>query len=101
MKSILEQFAYGNINPSDGAIPKGSRYERILNSANNAENKIAAALDGELQELFSKYVNEQGEAVSIAETDKFIFGYRLGVLMTMEVFTGREHTIFGADLWQG
>ena len=98
MKSILEQFALGNINPSEGSIPKGSHFERIFNSANDAENQLAAALDGELKDLFDRYVNEHSEAACISENDKFIFGYRLGVLMTMEVFIGKEHTIFGADL---
>jgi hypothetical protein len=35
------------------------------------------------------------EALSISCTHKFIYGYRLGVLMTMEVFNGSEDAIYG------
>ena len=94
MKSILHEFAYGNINPSDGSIKKGTRYERINSSANNKEGELLAILDGDLKNLFVKYTAEMAEATHTAETDKFIYGYRLGVLMTMEVFRGREDAIF-------
>ena len=99
MKSILEQFAFGNINPSNGTIPKGSYYERITNESSDIENKLLAALDGQLKESFIKYTGLRGEAIHISETDKFIYGYRLGVLMTMEVFKCKEDTIFGAEVW--
>ena len=31
----------------------------------------------------------------LANKDKFIYGYRLGVLMTMEVFNGKEDLAVG------
>ena len=100
MKSILQEFAYGNINPSVGDIKKGTKYERINNSSNDKETLLLAKLEGELKEIFIKYTGEMGQATLIAETDKFIFGYRLGVLMTMEVFTGIEDSIFGTEVWK-
>ena len=98
MKNILEEFAYGNINPSVGSIKKGSYYERIVGEVNDRENKLLSSLEGEQREVFIKYTGKQSEAIHIAETDKFILGYRLGVLMTMEVFKGREDSIFGAEV---
>ena len=100
MKSILKQFAYGNINPSVGDITKGSKYERINSSANDKETLLLTKLEGELKEIFIKYTGEMAESTLIAATDKFILGYRLGVLMTMEVFTGLEDAIFGGEVWQ-
>ena len=99
MKSILEQFAYGNINPSEGEIKKGSRYERICISASSKENTLLAALEGDLLDTFNRYTNEMAEAAIMAETDKFIYGYRLGVLMIMEVFQHKADSIFGAEVW--
>ena len=99
MKSILEQFAYGNINPSEGEIKKGSRYERICNSTNDMENALLAVLEGDLLDTFKKYINEMAEAATMAETDKFIYGYRLGVLMTTEVYQRKVDSIFGAEVW--
>ena len=82
MKNILLEFAYGNINPSVGDIKKGLKYERLNNSAKDKETLLLSALEGEIKEIFIKYTGEMTEATNIAETDKFILGYRLGVLMT-------------------
>ena len=97
MKSILEAFAYGNINPNDGFFKKDSRYGRIIKTISESEEKLLAMLDGEPKELFMQFSSAQLESNSISNTDKFIYGYRLGMLMTMEVFTGanREEVIFG------
>ena len=54
-------------------------------------------LDGEPKELLIKFSGAQLEANSISNTEKFIYGYRLGVLMTMEVFADREDAIFGRE----
>ena len=97
MKSILEAFAYGEINPDMGIIKKGSRYEQVIKTISDSEEKLLSMLDGEPKELLIKFSGAQLEANSIAGIDKFICGYRLGVLMTMEVFTGREDAIFGGE----
>ena len=60
-----------------------------------AENKLTAGLDDGLQETMKEYINHQAEANLISTTDSFIYGYRLGVLMTMEVFNGNDNAIFG------
>ena len=97
MKSILENFAYGNIDPNIGTFKKDSKYGRIAKTISDCEQKLLSMLDGEPKELFMQFSSAQLEANTISNTDKFIYGYRLGVLMTMEVFTGREDAIFGTD----
>jgi len=97
LKSILEAFAYGNIDPNVGTIKKGSRYERVIKTLSDSEEKLLPMLDGEAKELLIKFSSAQAEANAISNLDKFIYGYRLGVLMTMEVFTGREDEIFGGE----
>ena len=95
MKNILEDFAYGNINPDVGTIKKGSKYEHVMQTIADSEKRLLNMLDEESKELFIKCLSLQSEANAISNTDKFIYGYRLGVLMTMEVFKGREDEIFG------
>lgn len=94
MKSILEEFAYGNISPNISAIKKDSPYARAVEIIESNENKLLSKLEDELKESFRKLMNAQSEAVAISNTDKFIYGYRLGVLMTMEVFNGTDDIIF-------
>ena len=97
MKTILENFAFGNINPDVGSITRGSHYDKTMKALVENENKLSDELDGELAEIFKLYSDLQLEAAQITNTDKFIYGYRLGVLMTMEVFIGRNDAIFGRD----
>jgi len=61
------------------------------------EEKLLSALDVEPKELFIKFSPAQLEANAISNNDKFIYGYRLGVLMTMEIFTGTSNAIFGGE----
>ena len=89
MTSILEEFASGNIDPFEGTIKKGSRYECILQTAYDCEEKLMSALDGELKETLRRFIETQSESSSIDGNNRFINGYRLGVLMTMEVFNGQ------------
>ena len=95
MKSILEEFARGNINPNVGSVKRGSEYDRLGKALVEAENKITAGIGEELQDTMKQYIDLQGDTNLIANIDSFIYGYRLGVLMTMEVFNGKENAIFG------
>ena len=94
VKSILEEFALGNINPSVGSVTKGSHYDLVTKSVSESEEILMVELEGKLQEIFSKYVEAHAEANQISNTDNFIYGYRLGVLMTMEVFSGKSEGVF-------
>jgi len=93
MSSILEEFACGDV----GCFKKGSHYGRTMKILCETEDRLMSVLDGELKETFKKHVDAQAESNLITGIDKFIYGYRLGVLMTMEVFSGREDAIFGSN----
>lgn len=95
MKSILEEFARGNISPDVGYFRKDSHYGRTMRILSENEEKLLSALDGDLKEFLQKFSDAQAEINLLSGIDKFIYGYRLGVLMTMEVFNGSEEAIFG------
>lgn len=95
MKSILKEFAYGNINPSIGTIKKGSKYERVMQTISDNEERLLSMLNGEAKELLVKFSSAQLEATAISNDDKFIYGYRLGMLMAIEVFKGIPDAIYG------
>jgi len=95
MSSILEEFARGNISPDVGCFKKDSQYGRTMKTLCETEDRLMSVLGGELKETFKQHVDAQAESNLITGIDKFIYGYRLGVLMTMEVFNGREAAIFG------
>jgi len=95
MKSILKEFAYGNINPNNGTIVKGTRYESLIQTIATSEATLITLIDNEdTKALLNKLSSAQLEANAISNTDKFIDGYRLGVLMTIEVFKGDENSSY-------
>ena len=95
MKSVLEEFACGNISPEPRCIKHNSEYEKAVKTLSDAEAKLRAALNGTEQDLLNALLEAQGAVGLLANTDKFIYGYRLGVLMMTEVFDGREDLIVG------
>ena len=97
MKSILEEFAYGNISPEPRFFKKDSHYARTLEILSDSEEKLMSMLGGELKETLQKFSKAQAELNSLSNVDRFIYGYRLGVLMTMEVFNGKEDLIVGGE----
>ena len=89
MKSILEEFACGNITQDVVYYRKNSPdLERIMETLCSSEDKLMSVLDGELKQTFKQLIEAQAESSDIEGVNRFICGYRLGVLMTMEVFYG-------------
>ena len=97
MVSILEEFARGNISPEPCAFKRDSHYGRTMQKLSDSEAKLLAALanDNELKEMFNTYIAAQAEISLLSGTDRFIYGFRLGMLLTIEVFNGKESLIAG------
>ena len=98
MKSILEEFAYGNISPEPRFFKRGSHYGQTMKTLSDSEEKLLSMLDGELKETLKQLIDAQAEISILSGVDRFIYGYRLGVLMTMEVFSGKEDLIIGGEV---
>lgn len=90
MKSILEQFACGGINRAMRFIKRGSAYEKTVDTLCAAEEKLRTVLNDDERQLLALLIEAQGAVNDIANMDKFVHGYKLGVLMTMKIFSGKE-----------
>ena len=55
MKSVLEAFAYGNVDPNEGYFEKDSKYGSILKTISESEEKLLCMLNDEQKELLLKY----------------------------------------------
>ena len=97
MKSILEEFAYGNISPEPRFFKNNTHYGRTMKILSDSEEKLLSVLDGESKETLKKLTDAQAEISILSGVDRFMYGYRLGVLMTMEVFNGKENLIVGGE----
>ena len=95
MKSILHEFAYGNINPAEHSMRKTHHYKRTLKKLNEYDSTLQSSMDEKTQELFKLYTDALAEIHCVDETDKFIYGFKLGLLITAEVFVGKNTVVFG------
>ena len=98
MKSILEEFACGNISPEPRFFKRDSRYGRAMEMLSDSEEKLLVALSGDEKETFKAFSDAQAEINLLSGIDKFMYGYRLGVLMTIEVYTGRDDLMAGKEV---
>jgi len=91
MQSILQEFFYGNISPEVQFIKKGSEYDKVMHVICCNEEKLLARLNKEEKEILQEYIDAQMELNSLTAVKSQIYGYKLGLLMTAEVFvTGRD-----------
>ena len=93
MSSILKEFACGNICLESQRITHSARSRQIIQQLVDNEKKLFSILDEQEKEIFQTFMELQMEVGSLLNIDTFIYGYRLGVLMTMEVFNGRDSLI--------
>ena len=98
MKSILEEFAYGNISPEVRSFGRDSECGCTMKKLTDSEDKLFAVLNESEREILTDFSNAQMEINMLSGVDRFIYGYRLGVLMIIEVFNGSDDLI-ADDLW--
>ena len=97
MKSILEEFAYGNISPEARSFKRNSPYGEAMRAVSGNEEKLLAKLNEDDKFLFQKYVEAQAEVNQLTAVSNLIYGFKLGLMMTAEAFVTGESLIGGED----
>ncbi len=84
--SILKELFYGNIHPGEHILPTDSNYQttakKILDEMAYWEKKLNKEDLDKLEDLYALCSN----ASAMTEEQSFIYGFRLGVLLMIEVF---------------
>ena len=82
---ILEEFWYGNIEPTEYDTSSCKEYKKLLELICRNEEKLKATMTDEQKELFEKYSDCVREHQT--NTDCLIFqnGFKLGARMMLEV----------------
>ena len=86
MKSFIEEFYYGNIEPQELSSELGTSLKKKLNSLVKNEDEFREKLTDEEKKMFQQYTNSYNEFLSISIADSFISGFRLGAKFTHDVF---------------
>ena len=88
MKSILEQFYYGNITPCETTVPD-NRFQKIVSDIDSIEAEMLEK-NPELKPLLDKYRDKNGKLAGAEIENAFSKGFRLGALFMIDVFGGKE-----------
>ena len=78
---ILEEFWYGNIEPTE----YDKEYKKLLELICRNEEKLQATMTDEQKELFSRYTDAVREYQAMAECLLFQNSFKLGARMMLEV----------------
>ena len=97
MKSILKQFYLDNLITSPTDIKPNSKLSHAMNRLTEAEDILQSLLNDDGKKTLETYSNTQMEINALTCADNFLNGYKLGVLMTMEVFNTTDDLIIGKE----
>ncbi len=81
---ILEEFWYGNIEPTEYDTSPGKEYKELLQLICRNEDKLQATFTDEQKDLFTRYVDS---AQTMADCLLFQSSFKLGARMMVEVMS--------------
>ena len=82
---ILEEFWYGNIEPTDYDSSTCKEYKEVLRLITKNEEKLQASMTDEQKELFSRYTDAVREYQTMAESLLFQNSFGLGARMMLQI----------------
>ncbi len=88
MKSILEQFYYGNITPCETPVTD-NRFQKIVSDIDSIESEMLEQ-NPEIRKLLDQYRDKNGRLAGMEIENAFSKGFRLGALFMIDVFSGKE-----------
>ena len=87
---ILDQLWYGNIRPAEKTIKHSSEYTRLFDKISKRETELTDKLSSEQFEMFDKYMSDYNCLRAIVEGERFIFGFRTGAKIMLDIFVDGE-----------
>ena len=84
MKSILEEFWYGNIDPQVDATRDNKEVKNLLALMMQNREKLCEKLNDEEKEILEKYDDCQIEMNSLIEREIFRYAVSLGMRLSIE-----------------
>lgn len=88
MTKILEAFANDNLCINPTTYKGNPEYKKAVKTMYETVEALEAKLNSEEKELFKRFSDAQADESHLYAVDHFVRGYRIGVLMMCEVFTG-------------
>ena len=85
MRSILEELWYGNVCPSEGCREVTKETKDLMKFIAEHHDNLYATLNEKQKERLEKFDDCSAELTEINERDIFVYAFRLGARMMLEV----------------
>ena len=84
---VLEELYLGGIRPGEHIGKRNRQYEKALENTIKVGDALTASLTPEQKELFENYMDAQREVNVLTDCDMFIYGFKLGAKIMMDILT--------------
>jgi len=81
--TLLEDFWYGNLSPSERPLDKNSPSYLLQHRALDAEERLRKTFSKEQEALFFDYENAESAKASALEAEAFSIGFQLAVQLLL------------------
>ena len=85
MKSILEELFYGNVCPNTDYRSNGKGAKQLMEYIADHHSALNETLTDKQSEVFEKFNDCYGELTDINEREIFVYAFRLGMKIAIEV----------------
>ena len=87
MKSILEELFYGNVCPNTDCRSNDEQTKQLMSYIANHHDTLFKELTEKQKETLEKFDDCYNELTDINEREIFVYAFRLGMLIAIEVLS--------------
>ena len=88
--SILEELFYGNVCPSTDCRSRSKETKQLMTYISDHHDNLMATLTEDQKELLEKFDDCTAELTDITERELFMYAFRLGTRIAIEVLLCTE-----------
>ena len=90
MKSILEELWYGNICPETDSRTTTPEMKQLMEYMARHHDSLMETMTDEQKDIFERFDDCWSEYASLAEKSIFIYAFKLGMQLAIEVLISDE-----------
>ena len=90
MKSILEELFYGNICPNTDCRSNDEQTKELMVYIADHHNALKGELTDKQKEILEKFDDCWNELTDINEREIFVYAFKLGARIAIEVLSDKE-----------
>ena len=90
MKSILEELWYGNICPETDSRTTTPEMKQLMEYMARHHDNLMETMTDEQKDIFERFDDCWSEYASLAEKSIFIYAFKLGMQLAIEVLISDE-----------